>query len=320
MLFLKKIVLSSLMIKKILITGSNGMLGKNIIKDKRSKKYKISKISRDKIDLKDQKKLMTYLKKVKPDLIIHCAAKVGGIGDNYKKNLEYFRENSEINNSVIISAKLLGIKNLINFGSSCMYPALAKKPLREKSISIKGLEKTNEGYALSKIMSLQICKMINREKNYKYKTLIPCNLYGPYDNFSLEKGHMIQSAIKKIYNAKRKKLSSIEMWGTGKAKREFMYIQDLVDFIFKIIQNFSTTPDVINVGTGKEYSIKKYYKTIFKILKFNPKIVYIKNMPEGQMSKVLDVKNSKKLDWSSKIDLQNGIKKTIEYFIKNYEN
>ena len=308
------------MIKKILITGSNGMLGRNIVNDKKFKKFKLIKLSREQFDLKNQKKMISYLKKLMPDLIIHCAAKVGGIGDNFKNNLQYFKENVDINNSVILSAKKVGIKKLINFGSSCMYPVSAKKPLKENYISLNNLEKTNIGYALSKIVSMETCKIINQEKKFNYKTLIPCNLYGPYDNFNLEKGHMLQSAIKKIYVAKKNNEDSIEIWGKGTAKREFMYIKDFVDFIFILLKKFDKAPNVINVGTGREYSVKKYYENVLKILKFNPKIVYLKNKPEGQISKVLDVKISRKLGWKYKTNLKDGIKKTIKFYVSKYEN
>ena len=308
------------MIKKILITGSNGMLGRNIINDKKFKRFKLIKLSREQFDLKNQKKMINYLKKLMPDLIIHCAAKVGGIGDNFKNNLQYFKENVDINNSVILSAKKVGIKRLINFGSSCMYPVSAKKPLKENYISLNNLEKTNIGYALSKIVSMETCKIVNQDKKFNYKTLIPCNLYGPYDNFDLEKGHMLQSAIKKIYVAKKNNEDSIEIWGKGTAKREFMYIKDFVDFIFILLKKFDKAPNVINVGTGREYSVKKYYENVLKILKFNPKIVYLKNKPEGQISKVLDVKISRKLGWKYKTNLKDGIKKTIKFYVSKYEN
>lgn len=308
------------MIKKILITGSNGMLGRNIVNDKKFKKFKLIKLSREQFDLKNQKKMINYLKKLMPDLIIHCAAKVGGIGDNFKNNLQYFKENVDINNSVILSAKKVGIKRLINFGSSCMYPVSAKKPLKENYISLNNLEKTNIGYALSKIVSMETCKIVNQDKKFNYKTLIPCNLYGPYDNFDLEKGHMLQSAIKKIYVAKKNNEDSIEIWGKGTAKREFMYIKDFVDFIFILLKKFDKAPNVINVGTGREYSVKKYYENVLKILKFNPKIVYLKNKPEGQISKVLDVKISRKLGWKYKTNLKDGIKKTIKFYVSKYEN
>ena len=307
------------MIKKILITGSKGMLAKNIIDDSRFKRFKLLKLSRENFNLKDNKKLIKFLKKFRPDLIIHCAAKVGGIGDNFNNNLTYLRENVEINNSVILSAKEAGIKKFINFGSSCMYPITAKKPLKENSISINDLEKTNVGYALSKIISLETCKIVNKDNKFSYKTIIPCNLYGPHDNFNLEKGHMLQSAIKKIYTAKRKKLTSIEMWGSGNAKREFMYIKDLVDFILILINKFNKSPDIINVGTGKEYSINKYYQSILEILNFNPKIIRLKNKPEGQMSKVLNIKVSKKLGWINNTGLKEGIRKTLKYYITKYE-
>ena len=307
------------MIRKILITGSNGMLGKNIINDKRFMKFKLIKLSRKQFDIKNQKKMKGYLKRHKPDLIIHCAAKVGGIGDNFKNNLKYFKENVDINNSVILSAKEVGIKKFINFGSSCMYSVSSKKPLKESYISLNNLEKTNIGYALSKIVSMETCKIINQDKKYNYKTLIPCNLYGPYDNFNLEKSHMLQSAIKKIYVAKKNNEDSIEMWGKGNAKREFMYIKDLVDFIFILLKKFDKAPDIINVGTGREYSVNKYYKNVLKILKFNPKIIRLKNKPEGQMSKVLDINISRKLGWKNKTNLKEGIKKTIKFYISKYE-
>ncbi len=304
------------MIKKILITGIDGMLGNSLINDPRLKKYKVYKISRKNLDLTNSKKLLSYLKRIKPDLIINCAAKVGGIGANFLNNSNFLIENTKINNSLIFSAYKANIKKIINMGSSCMYPTNVKKPISENKISLANLEKTNEGYALAKIFAFKTCELINKNKNFKYKTIVPCNIFGPKDNFNLKTGHMIPAAIKKIDFAMKNKKKFVEIWGSGKPRREFMYVQNLVDFIFVFIRKFNKMPNIINVGINKEFSIKKYYQLIGDKLNYKGKFIFNLNKPDGQMSKMIDSKYARKFGWKPNISLEEGIKRTIIYYKK----
>lgn len=307
------------MVKKIIITGANGLVGRNIIKSSLFKKYQLILITRKKIDLLNKKKIKQFFLRNNPDLIIHCAAKVGGIGANYKNNYDFFDLNLKINHNVITAAKEAKISKLINFGSSCMYPISAKKPLQEDSISIHNLEKTNEGYALSKIISLSLCNLINKDKFFKYVTVIPCNLYGNFDNFDTDSSHLIAAAIKKIITAKLNKSNDIEIWGDGNAKREFMHVEDLIKFLYLLIQKFNKSPNTINIGTGKELKVINYYKIISKILNHKLNFYYNHDMPFGQLSKVLNIKKSLQLGFVASTKIEDGIKKTIKFYQKNYE-
>ena len=306
------------MIKKIIITGANGLVGKNIKCSALFKKYQLIPLTRNKIDLLNKKEIKKLFLKIKPDLIIHSAAKVGGIGVNYKNNYDFFDLNLKINHNVITAAKEANINKLINFGSSCMYPILARKPLKEESISINHLEKTNEGYALSKIVSLCLCNLINKDKFFKYVTIIPCNLYGNFDNFDTNSSHLIAAAIKKIITAKLNKLKNIEIWGDGNVKREFMHVEDLVKFIHLLIQKFDESPNIINVGTGKELKIIGYYKIIAKLLNYKLNFYHNHSMPSGQLSKVLNIQKSLDLGFVAKTKIEDGIKKTIKFYQKYY--
>ena len=305
------------MLKRILITGSSGMLGKSLIK---RINYKIFTPNRKKLNLYNFSKIKKYIKKNKINFVIHCAAKVGGIQDNIKNQLSYLVENVNINKNVIMASYESGIKNFINIGSSCIYPKNMKTRISEKLIFKGNFEPTNEGYAISKFLSIKICKFISERDGYNYKTLVPTNLYGPNDNYNLDKSHLLAAIIKKLSEAKKKKNRNIEIWGDGKARREFMYVSDLSDAILFTIKNFKKIPNVLNIGTGKDYTVESYYKKASKIIFPGAKFYFNKKKPSGMRRKLLDVSVSKKLGWQAKVSLNDGIKKTYKDYKKKYEN
>ncbi len=306
------------MYKKILITGSNGMLGRNIVNSKKFKKIKIIKTFKNELNLKNYNDVKKYIKDKKPDLIIHCAARVGGIQDNINNPIDYLNDNFLINYNVINCAYKLKVKNFINIASSCIYPKNMNKKLQEEDVLKGKLEETNEGYALSKIYGLKLCSLISKKKNYNYITLIPSNLYGPYDKYDDDKSHLLAAIIKKCITAERNKSKYVYMWGNGTVKREFLYISDLVYFIYLCIKKkLSKIPNIINVGYGRDFTVKEYYKLVLN--QINPKIKIKKklNMPVGQKSKLLNISRAKKIGWKPLININEGISKTITFVKKN---
>tara|TARA_S200000501_G_scaffold346198_1_gene359444 strand:- start:222 stop:1136 length:915 start_codon:yes stop_codon:yes gene_type:complete len=303
--------------KRILITGSRGMLGKDLVRKLNSKIFTPNKKKLNLFNFTDTKK---YIKKNKINFVIHCAAKVGGIQDNVNHQLEYLVENLNLNKNIIMASYENGVKNFLNIGSSCIYPKNIKKKITENLMFKGDFEPTNEGYAISKYLSIKLCKFISQKEGYNYKTLIPTNLYGPNDKYDKEKSHLLAAIIKKISNAKKTKNKYVEIWGDGKARREFMYVSDLSDAILFSIKNFNRLPNILNIGTGIDYTVEAYYKKVAKIIYPKVKFYFNRKKPSGMRRKLLDVSKSKKLGWSAKVSLTNGIKKTLKDYRKYYEN
>ena len=303
--------------KRILLTGSNGMLGRNLIS---KLNYKIFTPHKKQLNLFDYEKTKNFIKKNRINFVIHCAAKVGGIQDNMNNQLEYLIENTKINKNILMASYENGVKNFLNIGSSCIYPKNIKKKITENFIFKGNFEPTNEGYAISKFLSIKICKFISQKKGFNYKTLIPTNLYGPNDNYDLEKSHLLAAIIKKVSDAKKNKNKYVEIWGDGKARREFMYVSDLSDAIKFSVKNFNKIPFILNIGTGVDYTVEDYYKKVSKIIYPNVKFYFNKKKPSGMRRKLLDVSISKKLGWCAKVSLTNGIKKTYKDYKQKYEN
>lgn len=306
---------------KILITGSSGMVGRNIVEFINTDNYVLLTPSSKELNLLYKDSIDIYIKEHKPDFIIHCAGRVGGIQANIANPVSFLVDNIQMGINIIMSAYEYGVKNFINMSSSCMYPRNAENPLNEELILKGELEPTNEGYALAKISSTRLCEYINRENsNFKYKTVIPCNLYGKYDKFDPKHSHMLPAVIKKIHEAKENNLKEIDIWGDGEAKREFMYAEDLADFIYYAIKNFDLMPQNINVGLGHDYSINEYYKVIADVIGYKGEFIHDLSKPVGMKQKLIDDTNLKAFGWKYKTSLQNGIKKVYEYYLKEVLN
>ena len=300
---------------KILLTGSNGMVGKNILEYKSAQNYDFLTPSSKELNLLNYEDVKKYIAIHQPDFIIHAAGKVGGIQANIKEPVSFLIHNIDMGRNIIIAAKENNIKNLLNLASSCMYPRSAVNPLSEDLILKGELEPTNEGYAIAKIMSTRLCEYIVKEDNSKnYKTVIPCNLYGKYDKFHPKNSHMIPAVIRKIHDAKLSVSNEIKIWGDGTARREFMYAEDLSDFIFYAITKFDKMPQNINVGLGYDYSINDYYSEIATVLGYKGKFSHDLTKPTGMKQKLIDDTKLKEFGWSSKTTLTDGLRKTIDYY------
>ncbi len=304
---------------KILLTGSNGMVGKNILEHEHASQFEFLAPSRSELDLLNADAVFNYIKLHQPDLIIHAAGLVGGIQANMANPVLYLLNNLDMGRNVVGSAKANGVKKLINLSSSCMYPRDAQNPLSEDLILKGELEPTNEGYALAKIISTRLCEYIHKEDpSFAYKTLIPCNLYGRHDKFSPEHSHMIPAVIRKVYEAKMNNQPELDIWGDGTARREFMYAGDLADFIFFAIENFEKIPQNTNVGLGFDYTINEYYVDIAKIIGYEGKFVHDLSKPIGMKQKLINDSKLKELGWKHQTSLEEGIKKTVEFFKQHY--
>lgn len=303
--------------KKILITGSSGMVGRNFIESNKCRNFDILSPSSKELNLLNKNQVFDYLKSNKPDLILHCAAKVGGIQANIENPIYFLVDNTQMGLNIITTSYELGIKNLINIASSCMYPKDIYGTLSE-SLILKGeLEPTNEGYAISKIFSTRLCEYISRNPAFRYKTVIPCNLYGKYDKFDPSHSHMIPAVIKKIHDAKEGCIKEIDIWGDGEARREFLYIEDFVDFLYYAIENFDSMPQNINVGLGYDYTINEYYYAIMEVVGYNGHLRYDLSKPVGMRKKLVDNCKMIEFGWNHKTSLKDGIRKTYEYYLSN---
>ena len=316
--------------ERIFIAGANGMVGSSIKRalsknpfNEGNKFFNLLTPSRLELDLLDSISVKNWFMKEKPNIVILAAAKVGGIHANVKYPTEFLLENIKIQTNIIEAALREGVKRLLFLGSSCIYPKYATQPIKEEELLNGYLEKTNESYAIAKITGIKLCEALRKEYNFDAISLMPTNLYGPNDNYHPLNSHVVPSLIRKFSIAKRDNLSSVTCWGSGLVCRELMHVDDLADAAIFCLENWfpseigapkdnSGNPlSYLNVGTGKDISIRELAKKIADIVKFDGKVFWDKNMPDGTPRKVLDVSRLKKLGWESKIDLTSGLANTI---------
>ena len=310
---------------KILVTGSSGLVGRNVTELFKNTEHKLLAPSHAELDLLKRDDVFRYLDENKPDCVIHLAAKVGSIASNARYPLQFFLENLDIARNVIIGAKETGIKKFINIGSACVYPAeKCDLPLSEDLAATGSFEKEYKGYAAGKTAGLFFCEFINAEEEYYlYKTLIPCSIYGRWSSFEVGKSTMIASAIKKIYHAKKLNLPEVEIWGDGNARRELIYAGDLAKIILYATENLETFPAQMNVGTGVEHTVNECYEIIAKILDYKGAFVHDINKPSGARRRLLDVSLMLQTGLKPETSLEEGIRRTIRFYedhiLKNSE-
>tara|TARA_B100000787_G_C16194961_1_gene300106 strand:+ start:908 stop:1837 length:930 start_codon:yes stop_codon:yes gene_type:complete len=301
---------------KIFIAGHKGLVGSAIVRRLKKQGYEnIITIDKKKLDLTNQTKTYKFLKDKKPNYIIICAAKVGGILANNTFKGEFVYNNLQIQNNLIHGSYINGIKNLIFLGSSCVYPRMCKQPIKEKYLLNGELEKTNESYAIAKIAGIKLCESYNFQYKTNYLCLMPTNTYGPNDNFDLMNSHFMPALIKKISDIKFKKSKILNIWGSGKAKREIIYVDDLADACIYFM-NKKVKESLINIGIGKDYTINEYAKKIMRVLNVKAKIKYDRSKPDGTPQKLLNISLAKKYGWKPKVTLEEGILKTYNAFIR----
>ena len=302
---------------KIYLAGHRGLVGSSILKKLKNSGYKnITVKTRHQLDLRDQKKVMNFFKKNSFHFVIIAAAKVGGIYANDTYKADFIYENLVIQNNIIYSSFVNNIKDLVFLGSSCIYPKNSKQPIKESYLLTGELEKTNEPYAVAKIAGIKLCESFNSQYGTNYKCLMPCNIYGPNDNYNLKSSHFFPALIAKTHDAIKKNKKELVVWGSGQPKRELMYSGDLADACLFFLRK-KTKETLINVGSSIEMTISEYAKFIIKKFNYKLKIKFDKSKHDGVKRKILDCSIAKKYGWSSKISLSSGFDKTYKEYIKD---
>lgn len=300
-------------LNRIFVTGGSGLVGRNLTAELSTFGLEYLAPTSREVDLLDLESISGALESYRPDMVIHCAGIVGGIAANIAEPYSFCDQNTQMGLNLLRAAKNHGIENLINLGSSCMYPAQAENPLRESAILTGTLEPTNEGYALAKIITSRLCDYLSKQCGLNYKTIIPCNLYGRYDHFDPLRSHMIPSAVLKIHKALVNKEKEVVVWGDGTTRREFMYVEDLAEFLLFAIDRFDELPSSMNVGLGLDYSVNEYYEEIARVIGYKGKFVHDVTKPTGMKQKLVDVRVQRELGWMPRTTLFQGIEKTYEY-------
>lgn len=296
------------------------MVGRNLLEHSAVAKFEVLAPLSSELDLCDFAAVQAYLKANKPDMVIHAAGKVGGIQANMREPVGFLMDNLDMGRNIVWAAHQAGIKRLINLGSSCMYPRNNSEPLSEEMVLKGELEPTNEGYALAKVVTARLCDYIMRENHsFQYKTLIPCNIYGRYDKFDPAHSHLVPAIIHKVHQAKESGQKTVEIWGDGTARREFMYAGDLADAIVRAVDNFDTLPTYMNVGLGHDHTINDYYQTAAEVIGYTGGFKHDLGKPVGMARKLVSVELQKKWGWSARHELREGIEKTYNYYLKEFQ-
>jgi GDP-L-fucose synthase len=301
---------------KILLTGGNGLVGRNIREHKEFSSYEFLVPSSKELNLLNITDIEQFLTKNRPDMVIHCAGKVGGIQANMADMSGFLLENLQMGVNLISICKELKITKVLNLSSSCIYPKEIGNNIQEKDLLTGLLEPTNEGYAVAKIAVMKLCEYISTQfSELSYKSIIPCNIYGRYDHFDLQKSHMVPAVLMRMAQAVKENQDTILIWGDGNARREFMYSEDLADAIFFAVKNFEKLPQNTNVGLGFDFSIFEYYQAIADVVGFKGQFTFDVTKPKGMQQKLLNIDTMKSLGWQSKTSLQTGLQRTFDYYL-----
>lgn len=304
---------------KIYVAGHRGLVGSAIVRSLKEKGYTnvIGRTHRE-LDLCDQTAVRSFFEKERPDIVVLAAAKVGGINANNTKPAEFAYSNMQIQCNVIQSSHEFQVKKLLFLGSTCIYPKLAPQPIPEDALLTGPLEETNEAYAVAKIAGLEMCKFYKRQYGDDFISCMPTNLYGPYDNYDLTGSHVMPAMIRKFHEAKTAGKETVELWGTGAPLREFLYVDDMADACVFLLENYSGEQHV-NIGTGKELTIKELAELVKKTVDFQGEIVWNTKMPDGTPRKLTDVTKLHGLGWRHRVELEEGVAMAYAWFCENVE-
>ena len=297
----------------ILVAGASGLVGSAIVRELKRVNMSVIGISSKDLNLLDRSRTFSYVKSIKPTVVIDAAAKVGGIGGNSNYPVEFLTQNIQIQSNLMDSAHEANVERFIFLGSSCIYPKTCPQPIKEEYILTGELEQSNSAYAIAKIAGIELIKSYRKEYNRSWISVMPTNLYGPNDNFNLETSHVLPALIRKFFDAVRINSTEVVLWGTGSPLREFLHVDDLAKAILVCLKNYDDSQH-INIGSGIEISIKDLSIKIADIVGYNGKIIWNSKYPNGTPRKVLDITKIKKLGWAPLISLDSGIKSTVEWY------
>lgn len=305
---------------KIYVAGHRGLVGSAIVRNLKAKGYEnvIGRTHKE-LDLKDQAAVRAFFEQEKPDVVVLAAAKVGGINTNNTTPADFAYENMQIQCNVIECCHRYHVKKLLFLGSTCIYPRMAPQPIPEDALLTGPLEVTNEAYAIAKIAGLEMCKFFKRQYGDDFISCMPTNLYGPYDNYDLQGSHVMPAMIRKFHEAKVQGAPTVELWGTGTPLREFLYVDDMADACVFLLENYEGEQHV-NIGTGKEVTIKQLAETVKRVVGYEGEIVWNKDMPDGTPRKLTDVTKLHSLGWNHKVELEEGVKLAYDWFKENVQD
>ena len=302
---------------RMLLTGGSGMVGRNIREHHRAAEWDILAPTSAELDLTDSAATADYIARHAPDIVVHAAGRVGGIQANMANPVAFLDINAAIGRSVIMGAHAAGVPRLLNLASTCIYPREAANPLAENMVLTGPLEPTNEGYALAKIMALRLCQYIRTETpGMQYKTLIPCNLYGRHDSFDAAASHMVPAVIAKIHAAREAGEGTVEIWGDGTARREFMYAGDLADAVLCAAMDVDALPDLMNVGVGADHSVNDYYAAAADVIGWTGTFTHDLTKPVGMKRKLCDTGRQAEWGWAPQTDLRAGMEATYQFYLE----
>ncbi len=302
--------------RRVWIAGHQGMVGSAVVRRLAREPCEVLTVGRDGLDLTRQAEVEAWLGDQKPDVLILAAGKVGGILANDTYPASFIYENLAIETNVIHAAKNAGVAKLLFLGSSCIYPRTARQPITEEALLTGALEPTNEWYAIAKIAGIKLCQSYRRQYGVDFISAMPTNLYGPGDNYDLEGGHVLAALVRKSHEAKVARSGTVEIWGSGKPRREFLFVDDLADALVHLLKVYSDEPH-INVGTGEDVSITELAKMIAGVVGFGGDFVYDASKPDGMPRKRLDVKRLHALGWRADTELKIGLQQAYDWFLAN---
>lgn len=303
---------------RIYIAGHRGLVGSAILRRLNQSGYEnlITRTSRE-LDLRNQAEVDRFFARKQPEYVFLAAAKVGGILANSNYPAEFIYDNLLIQINVIHSAYKYGVKKLLFLGSSCIYPRECPQPMKEEYLLDGKLEPTNEPYAVAKIAGIKMCQAYNRQYGTNFISVMPTNIYGPNDNFDLESSHVLPALIRKFHEARLEQREEVVVWGSGRPRREFLFVDDLADACVFLMDNYNDN-EIINIGTGKDITILELAGIVREVVGFQGRIVFDPSMPDGTPRKLLDVSRLKALGWEARTSLRDGIEKTYKWFKENY--
>lgn len=302
---------------KIYVAGHRGLVGSAIVRNLKAKGYEnVIGRTHSELDLKDQQAVREFFEAEQPDVVVLAAAKVGGINANNTTPADFAYENLQIQCNVIKCCHDYHVKKLLFLGSTCIYPRMAPQPIPEDALLTGPLEETNEAYAIAKISGLEMCRFFKRQYGDDFISCMPTNLYGPYDNYDLSGSHVMPAMIRKFHDAKVNNLPYVELWGTGTPLREFLYVDDMADACVFLLEHYSGEQHV-NVGTGKEVTIKELADTVQRVVGYQGEVVWNEDMPDGTPRKLTDVTKLHNLGWNHKVELEEGVQLAYDWFREN---
>ncbi len=304
--------------KKIYVAGHRGMVGSAVVRRLQRENCEILTVDRQRVDLRSQAQVQAWIGSARPHVVLVAAATVGGILANDTRPAEFLYDNMMIEANLIEAARHAGVEKLLFLGSSCIYPRLAQQPMQEEALLSGPLEPTNEWYAVAKIAGLKLCAAYRRQYGCDFISAQPTNLYGPGDNFNLMSSHVIPALITKMHHAKQSNVETVELWGSGKPKREFLHVDDLADALVFLLQRYSDEMH-INIGTGEEVTIGELADTVREVVGFRGSFKYAVDKPDGMPRKLLDVSRLGRLGWRASRSLKEGLEDTYMWYVGHRE-